>query len=99
MQGAARVIPEPVPAQAAEDWSTPAGRMQVIPVRIAEGGVRRVLPAAAGGSGSHLAASLATADGYALVDAETEMVRAGDMVSTVRLRDPEQFNHPPRRES
>ncbi|MCB0862076.1 MAG: molybdopterin molybdotransferase MoeA [Solirubrobacterales bacterium] len=99
MQGAARVIPEPVPAQAAEDWSTPEGRMQVIPVRIAEGGVRRVLPAAAGGSGSHLAASLATADGYALVDAETEMVRVGDMVSTVRLRDPEQFNHPPRRES
>lgn len=98
MQGAARLIPEPVPARAAEDWTTPEGRMQVIPVRIADGSVRRVLPAAAGGSGSHLAASLATADGYALVDLETEVVRAGDMVSTVRLRDPEQFNHPPRRE-
>jgi molybdopterin molybdotransferase len=99
MQGAARVVPEPVPARAAEDWTTPEGRMQVIPVRIADGSVRRVLPAAAGGSGSHLAASLAMADGYALVDPETEMVQAGAMVSTVRLRDPEQFNHPPRRES
>jgi molybdopterin molybdotransferase len=98
MQGAARVIPVPVPARAAEEWATPKGRMQVIPVRIADGSVRRVLPAAAGGSGSHLVASLAMADGYALVDPETEMVRADDMVSTVRLRDPEQFNHPPRRE-
>jgi molybdopterin molybdotransferase len=98
MQGAARVVPEPVPAQAAEGWNAPPGRMQVIPVQIADGSVRRVLPAAAGGSGSHLAASLAKADGYALIAPETELVHAGDMVSTIRLRDPEQFNHPPRRE-
>lgn len=93
MQGFATLTPEPVPARASEDWNTPQGRMQVIPVRIHDGDERRVMPAAEGGSGSHLIASLADADGYALVDAEVERVRAGDLVRTVRLRDPEQFNH------
>ena len=93
LQGFTSLNTEPVPARAAEDWNTPKGRMQVIPVRIFDGEERQVLPAASGGSGSHLIASLADADGYALVDAEVERVRAGDRVMTVRLRDPEQFNH------
>lgn len=93
MQGFTALTPEAVPARASEDWNTPQGRMQVIPVRIHDGDERHVMPAAEGGSGSHLIASLADADGYALVDADVERVRAGDQVRTVRLRDPEQFNH------
>lgn len=95
LQGHTGLVPEPVPARAAEGWKTPKERMQVIPVRILDGDGRRVLPAAAGGSGSHLVASLAEADGYALVDARIEKVQAGDLVPSVRLRDPEQFNHHP----
>lgn len=98
MQGMSHLLPRAVPARAVEDWSTPKGRMQVIPVRIADDDGRQVLPAATGGSGSHLVASLAAADGYALVDAEIERVRAGDLLPTVRLRDPEQFNNYWRRE-
>lgn len=93
MQGLTHPLPEPVPARAAENWNTPMGRSQIIPVRIHDGSERRVLPAAAGGSGSHLIASLADADGYALIETEVERVQAGDLVDTVRLRDPEQFNH------
>lgn len=96
MQGFATLSPPPVPARATEAWRTPGGRMQVIPVRIRDGAERLVLPAADGGSGSHLIASLAAADGYALVEAEVESVSAGDTVRCVRLRDPEQFNHDPR---
>jgi len=94
MQGLDALVPDPVPARAGEDWKTPEGRAQVIPVRINDTAAgREVRPAASGGSGSHLIASLAGADGYALVDAAVDAVRAGDRVLTVRLRDPEQFNH------
>lgn len=93
MQDFAVLTPAPVPARAGEDWNTPRNRAQVIPVRIHDAGERRVFPAAGGGSGSHLIASLANADGYALVETEVERIQAGDMVETVRLRDPEQFNH------
>lgn len=93
MQGFRELMPQPVFARAAEEWNTPRGRMQVIPVRIRDGEQREVLPAAAGGSGSHLIASLADADGYALIEPEVQEIRVGDPVPTVRLRDPEQFNH------
>ena len=98
MQGFLTLVPEEVPGLASERWMTPKGRQQVIPVRIHDSEVRGVLPAAAGGSGSHLVASLAAADGYALVDAEVEEILPGDTVQTVRLRDPEQFNQLPRSE-
>jgi len=93
LQGFLSLLPDLVSAQATEGWKTPQGRMQVIPVRIRDGRQRTVSPAATGGSGSHLVASLADADGYALVPAEIEQVRVGDLVETVRLRDPEQFIH------
>lgn len=92
MQGASNLRPNPVEAKAAEDWNTPPGRMQVIPVRVSDGEARVVLPSA-GGSGSHLIASLGDADGYALVAAEIDGIRKGDRVMTVRLRDPEQFKN------
>jgi molybdopterin molybdotransferase len=96
MQGFLALMPEAVPGRASERWRTPKGRQQVIPVRIHDSEERSVQPAAAGGSGSHLVASLAAADGYALVDAEVEEILPGDTVQTVRLRDPEQFNQRPR---
>jgi molybdopterin molybdotransferase len=55
-------------------------------VRDAAGAVR-VRPATAGGSGSHLVASLALADGLAVVDAEVEEVSPGDVVEVLDWRD------------
>ncbi len=99
LQGFSTLVPSPVPARAGADWKTPKNRMQVIPARIYDDENREVLPAAEGGSGSHLIASLAGADGYALVDSDVESIRAGDRVLSVRLRDPEQFNHQQRSKS
>ncbi len=43
----------------------------------------RVRPATRGGSGSHLVGGLAAADGYAIVPAEVDEVRAGDPVTVM----------------
>jgi molybdopterin molybdotransferase len=59
-------------------WRTPPGRRQYMPIAFdADGGVR---PATAGGSGSHLAGGLAHAEGFAIVAADVDEVRAGDRV-------------------
>jgi molybdopterin molybdotransferase len=64
---------------AAVTWSSPAGRLHVLPVRVTEG--------AATPCGSHHALSaLATADGLALVPPDVEKVRAGDLVPVLMLR-------------
>ncbi|MBR22130.1 MAG: molybdopterin molybdenumtransferase [Leifsonia sp.] len=70
-------------------WRTPPGRQQYIPVTIVRdaAGAARVRPATAGGSGSHLVASLALADGLAIVDAEVEEVCHGDVVEVLDWRD------------
>ncbi|MBU2316048.1 MAG: molybdopterin molybdotransferase MoeA, partial [Actinobacteria bacterium] len=70
-------------------WRTPPGRRQYIPVTIVRdaAGAVRVRPATAGGSGSHLVASLALADGLAIVDAEVEEVCHGDVVEVLDWRD------------
>ncbi|HLS50247.1 MAG TPA: gephyrin-like molybdotransferase Glp [Actinomycetaceae bacterium] len=80
--------PAPVPAVAAEGWGCPLGRRQYIPVRIDDGpgGPPRVRPASGGGSGSHLVASLAGAQGLAVVAAEVEAVAAGDAVALIDMR-------------
>jgi len=71
-------------ARAGVDWSSPAGRRQLVPVRLlTEGGVLMAVPAHSGGSGSHLVTSLSEADGYAEVPEETTSVAAGDVL-TVR---------------
>ncbi|MFS0701061.1 gephyrin-like molybdotransferase Glp [Cellulomonas sp. 179-A 4D5 NHS] len=73
-------------ARVAQGWSSPAGREQHIPVTIAEDdGEVLVRPAAARGSGSHLVASLAAADGLAVVPADVEQVDEGDHVTVVRI--------------
>ncbi|GHH69314.1 molybdopterin molybdenumtransferase MoeA [Promicromonospora soli] len=64
---------------AAVAWSSPAGKLQVLPVRVSDG--------AAEPCGSHHALSaLATADGLALVPPDVEKVRAGDLVQVLMLR-------------
>ena len=60
---------------ALEGWSCPPGRRQFIPVAIRADGI---VPVHRLGSGSHLVASLALADGLAVVPAQTERVEPGD---------------------
>lgn len=69
------------PGVAAEGWPCPLGRLQLMPVRtlwVGADGRATVAPAASGGSGSHLVASLARADALAIVPADVTEVRAGD---------------------
>lgn len=79
----------PVAARASGAWRCPPGRRQYIPVVIddaAPGSPPTVRAAAPGGSGSHLVASLAAAQGLAIVAADVDGVQAGDEVRLVDLR-------------
>jgi molybdopterin molybdotransferase len=74
-------------ARVTRGWRSPAGREQHMPVVLAaddDGGVV-ARPAAAHGSGSHLVASLAAADGLAIIPADVTEVRAGETVTVVRV--------------
>lgn len=66
----------------AEGWRGPAGRRQFTPVRI---GAEGVSPVHRLGSGSHLVASLALADGLAVVPEDVESVERGDVVEVHRV--------------
>lgn len=70
-------------AVAASGWRCPKGRAQYMPVRLLADG--RVEPATAGGSGSHLVASLASADALAVVAAEADAVAEGDSVCLMEI--------------
>ena len=82
-----RPAPSPPTLRATVDdeWRTPMGRMQYMPVRLTghepDLRARRAVP---GGSGSHLVAGLARADGLALVPADVERVSAGDQLEILR---------------
>ncbi len=69
---------------ASEAWTTPPGRRQYLPaaVDLVAGTVR---PATAGGSGSHLAASLARAEAFAVVPAEVSAVSVGDALDVMLI--------------
>ncbi|GIZ98600.1 molybdopterin molybdenumtransferase MoeA [Tsukamurella sp. TY48] len=69
--------------RAAVGWRSPAQRDQVLPVIVDDESVR---PAARGGSGSHLVASLADANGLALVPTGVDEVGVGDPVTVLVLR-------------
>ncbi|GIG55053.1 molybdopterin molybdotransferase MoeA [Demequina activiva] len=69
-------------AVAASGWRTPQGRRQFMPVRFVSRGT--VAPATAGGSGSHLIASLARAQALADVAAGVDQVEPGATVRIVR---------------
>lgn len=75
----------PVRATVDDEWRTQPGRTQYMPVvvtgREPDLRVRRAVP---GGSGSHLVAGLARADGLAVVPADVERVRAGDQLDILR---------------
>lgn len=68
--------------QARADWSSPADRAQVLPVRRVAGGV---VPATDGGSRSNLVSRLAAADALALVAADVTQVRSGDTVGIMEM--------------
>lgn len=69
---------------ASESWTTPPGRRQYLPaaVDLVAGTVR---PATAGGSGSHLAASLARAEAFAIVPADVSTVAVGDPLDVMLI--------------
>ncbi|MGO1802194.1 MAG: molybdopterin molybdotransferase MoeA [Microbacteriaceae bacterium] len=67
---------------AATAWSSPQGRVQLLPVVADDETVR---PATHGGSRSHLVTSLAVANAFAVIPADTERVEAGDPVTVMVL--------------
>ncbi|MEE6271801.1 gephyrin-like molybdotransferase Glp [Georgenia sp. MJ206] len=80
-----------LPAVAAVGWGCPPGRRQYIPVVLepredpAGAVTLHVRPAAPGGSGSHLVASLARAEALAVVEADVPAVAAGDAVRVMMV--------------
>jgi molybdopterin molybdotransferase len=76
LQGLEPVGAPRMEATTASGWRTPPGRRQYMPVAFEPDG--HIRPATAGGSGSHLAGGLARAEGFAIVPAEVDEVRAGD---------------------
>ncbi len=84
---AGRLGPEATVLRATVDdeWRTPPGRTQFMPVvLIGPDHDLRARRSAPGGSGSHLVAGLARADGLAIVPADVERVRAGDQLDVMR---------------
>jgi len=73
-------------ARALRGWASPAGRRQVIPVRLTppespEDPVPGATPTHRLGSGSHLVASLHRANALAIIPEDTTRVAAGDLVA------------------
>jgi molybdopterin molybdotransferase len=68
------------PAVAGVGWSSPAGRRQLLPVRLNgdDDGRLVAVPAHARGSASHVVTSLAGADGIAAVAEDVTVVGPGD---------------------
>ncbi|WP_421742553.1 gephyrin-like molybdotransferase Glp [Cellulomonas sp.] len=83
MRGLVEVERPTVQAVADEGWTTPPGRAQLMPVRWV--GPDRVVRATARGSGSHLVARLALAEGLAVIPAEIDTVVAGDRVTVLKV--------------
>ena len=76
---------------AAAGWDCPPARRQYMPIVVlpakdteySEGERLRVRPATTRGSGSHLVASLAAADGFAVVDESIDRINEGDRVAVM----------------
>ena len=83
MAGHADVERPMADAIADDAWTTPPDRAQLMPVRwVSPDRVRR---ASAGGSGSHLVARLALAEGLAVIPAEIDSVAVGDRIRVLRM--------------
>ena len=87
MLGRAALHRDVIRLPATTGWRTPPGRRQYLPASIDRSDPTgwRVGPATAGGSGSHLAGGLARAEAYAVVPAEVEEVREGDLVDVMLI--------------
>ena len=88
MRGLADTDRRAVTGVVADGWRSPVGRAQYMPVIIEEQETSiepRIRRAGPGGSGSHLVASLALAQGLAFVEAETTEVRPGDRLRVQRV--------------
>jgi molybdopterin molybdotransferase len=74
-------------AVAATGWRSPAGRQQLLPVRLSPFPDGRLLatPAHSGGSASHLVTSLAAADAIAIVAEDVTEIAPGDPVAVRML--------------
>lgn len=83
MRGLTAVERPTVRAVADEAWRTPPGRAQLMPVRFVGDG--HVVPATARGSGSHLVARLALAQGLAVIPAEVDEVVVGDLLPVLKV--------------
>lgn len=82
----ALVSPPLLDAVADVGWRCSVGRRQYIPVALEKRGTTlHVHPSAPGGSGSHLVASLAAAEGLGVVEAKRDHVRPGDLVRVLPL--------------
>lgn len=75
-----------VTATAIESWTCPPGRRQFLPAILdTTADAATVRPATAGGSGSHLGASLAAANALVIVPETVDKVRAGDRVDVTLI--------------
>lgn len=85
MQGAAELARPTMRLPAAIGWRGAPGRRQYMPAAIdrSDPAQWRVRPAAAGGSGSHLAGGLAHAEAYAIVPVDVDRVDEGDPVDVM----------------
>jgi len=83
MRGLGTVERPSVTAVVDEGWRTPVDRAQLMPVRFVGDG--HVVPATARGSGSHLVARLALAEGLAVVPAEVDEVVVGASVHVLKV--------------
>ncbi len=88
MAGHADVERPTVTAISDDAWTTPPDRAQIMPVRYVsdDGGHPHVVRATGRGSGSHLVARLALAEGLAVVPAEVESVAVGDRIRVMRVQ-------------
>lgn len=87
LQGRSRLQRHRLRLPASEGWRTPPGRRQYLPAVIDrdDPAAWRVRPATAGGSGSHLAGGLGTAEAFVVVPAEVDAVHVGDPVDVMLL--------------
>ncbi|TFD86077.1 gephyrin-like molybdotransferase Glp [Cryobacterium serini] len=77
-----------ITATVVDDWRSPPGRAQYMPVIVTHrtDGTEDSMearPASRGGSGSHLVAGLAQANGLAIIAEDTTHIRGGDLITVM----------------
>ncbi|BDZ42402.1 molybdopterin molybdenumtransferase MoeA [Paraoerskovia sediminicola] len=86
LRGEPDVAPPTVERVAGSGWSSPPGRLQVVPVVHEPGGAVRPAGRRDGrGSGAHRVSALVTADALALIDPDVDEVCPGDTVRVLLL--------------